>query len=523
MNPQPGRLLSASFPYVATVAMVALMTLPLKLVQAATDASNVSMVYLVPVLASAILYGRWPAAFAAGLAFVAYDFWFVEPHYTLAVDEAAEVVSLALLLLSAVVVAQLASDQRDRRRESERREREALILYEVLGLLSDEELSVALHSVAQRLKDELHADAARVELSDGRMTLRAVAGNSARFEPETEHALGEATADRISGGSPGKPGRWVRVVGAPPRASPAHVYVVPINSRDRAVGAISIARSPGRGEPDKFERRLLRAVAAQLAGIQERASLQRQGMAAEVLKKTDEARTALLKALSHDLRTPLASIIASADSLLQREVAWSEGEQRVFAETVSQEAQRLNRIVGNLLDLSRVENGDLRARRELHDLGSLVDQVIGRLRREEAGHSLVNEVPEDLPPVPLDYVLMDQVFSNLLENGIRHTPAGSTITVNARAEDPAVLVVKVASDAGQLPEHVLARLGKRRQKITLEDARAGAGGLGLLVTRAFVEAHGGQLDATNYPGGGSALTIRLPLLPNPTPVATLPA
>src|SRR5438094_651365 len=173
--------------------------------------------------------------------------------------------------------------------------------------------------------------------------------------------------------------------------------------------------------------------AAQRGVTSERARFRKEALDTEVLRRAYELKTELLHAVSHGLRTPLASILASAGSLRQRDVRWTESQQLDFAETVEQEAQRLNHIVGNLLDLSRMEAGGLRPERGWYDLGALIDDVLGRLHGLLAARPVVVNVPDGLPPIPVDYVEIDQVLSNLIENAAKYTPATTPITITARA------------------------------------------------------------------------------------------
>jgi K+-sensing histidine kinase KdpD len=242
---------------------------------------------------------------------------------------------------------------------------------------------------------------------------------------------------------------------------------------------------------------------------EERDRLREQATDAEVLRRTDELKTALLGAVSHDLRTPLASIIASAGSLRQRDVEWTDAERAAFLEDIETEARRLERIVANLLDLSRMESGTLRPERGWYDIAALVDDAVGRLRSQSAGHRLQVSVADDLPPVPLDYVEIDQVLSNLIENAIRHTPAGTNVWI-AAAREGDELVVSVADDGPGIDPASRRRLfdpfvrgGDRR-------GTPGAG-LGLAIARGLVEAHGGHIEASERTGGGAFLRFTLPL------------
>lgn len=243
---------------------------------------------------------------------------------------------------------------------------------------------------------------------------------------------------------------------------------------------------------------------------EERERLRQQATDAEVLRRTDELKTALLGAVSHDLRSPLASIIASVGSLKQTDVEWTVAERDAFLADIDNEARRLARIVANLLDLSRMESGTLRPERGWYDLAALVDDVLGRLRPLTEGHPLHVGMAEDLPPVPLDYVEIDQVLSNLIENAARHTPAGTNVWISARREGDAVAVT-VADDGPGIPPDARERLfdafvrgGDRR------GGQRGAG-LGLAIARGLVSAHGGTIAASERPGGGTSIRFTLPM------------
>ena len=242
---------------------------------------------------------------------------------------------------------------------------------------------------------------------------------------------------------------------------------------------------------------------------QERDRLRQAAADAEVLRRADDLKTALLGAVSHDLRTPLASIIASAGSLRQADVEWTPTERDGFLADIEAEARRLARIVANLLDLSRMESGTLRPERGWYDLAALVDDVLGRLRPDTAAHAVHVAVPEDLPPVPLDYVEIDQVLSNLLENAVRHTPAGTNVWIDAHASADE-LVMTVTDDGPGIPSGARERLFD--PFVRAGDRRGAPGaGLGLAIARGLVEAHGGRIRADARPGGGTIVRFTLPL------------
>jgi two-component system sensor histidine kinase KdpD len=334
-----------------------------------------------------------------------------------------------------------------------------------------------------------------------------------------------APARSPSVAGPGR--RWVRVHDprhGPVRRESQRVTFVPLRAAERTVGILRLAR-PAAGPPWSAEdARLVDAAADQIALAVERARLREEALEAEVLRRTDETRRALLASVSHDLRTPLASIKASSESLLQEDVPWTATERRGFTLAIREEADRLNRLVENLLDVSRIEAGALRPEREWYPLDAVVDDVVGRLQGTTARHRVVVDVPETLPPVPLDYVLVGQALANLIENAVKYTPPGSTVRVSARQEGEAV-VLAVSDDGPGIPGDALPRVFDKFYRVSGGDtARTPGTGLGLAVVRGVAEAHGGTVGVASPPPGeprGTRFTLSLPLRPRDLPA--LPA
>ncbi|CAA9583111.1 MAG: Osmosensitive K+ channel histidine kinase KdpD, partial [uncultured Thermomicrobiales bacterium] len=214
---------------------------------------------------------------------------------------------------------------------------------------------------------------------------------------------------------------------------------------------------------------------------------------------------------SHDLRTPLASIRAAAGSLLQDEIEWDPETRREFAAAIDEEAARLNRLVGNLLDLSRVEGGALHPRKELYPLDALIRAAVERLAGHLAGRRLDIDLPPDLPPVPLDPVQIDQVLTNLLENAIKYTPDGAPIAVMAAVDGGGDAVIVSVADRGPgIPPAERAQVFDKFYRLR-GNAHAAGTGLGLAIARRLVEAHGGRIWVDDHPGGGARFNLSLPL------------
>ena len=486
--------------YAFGLAAVALMTAVISLVITDLHIPNASMLYLIVVLAVAIGFGGRPAVFVSVVAFLTFNWFFVQPLHTLFVANPGEWVSLLLFLITAVITGQLAAAQRQRAQEAAQREHETALMYDVARLMSELSLRDALRAVAERLRRELALAAVSVEIFDGTgISTRTEAGDVAALQAERRLAPtpGPAPAE-------GQRGAVVRAHGD------LRLQLVPVVVGGHQVGEIALLHPAAPAAHLLAEERLASAVATQIGTAVERARLRREATETEILRRADELKSALLNAVSHDLRTPLASIIASAGSLRRADVTWSEEDTREFAAGIEGEALRLNHIVGNLLDLSRMEGGSLRIEKGWYDLGALVDDVLGRLHLLLARHQVRVAAAEDLPPVHVDYLLIDQVLSNLVENAARYSPAGGEIEITAERYDGEVQVA-VADRGPGIPAAALGHIFEPFYRAGEQGPRTKGSGLGLAVARGLVEAHGGRIFAENRPGGGARFVFTLPL------------
>lgn len=510
--------------YLLAIAAVAAMSVLIGLVEGAIRIANVSMLYLIVVLAVATRIGSGPAVLASIIAFLTFDWFFVEPLHTFTVADPGEWVSLLLFLVTAVFTGELAADQRRRAQEAAQREHEAVLLFDLLRLLTAPDVDGALAAGAERIRAELGLSAVGIQLTvEGRQRSVAVGDEDGRALARPLHA---ASGEILAGGRApsalerGRPGHWLRVV-PPARAGEGGIaerrrHILPIRIGDRSAGQLVVVRRRGTRPLGERDSRFLGVVATQLASLAERAELQLDATEAEVLRQANELKTALLNAVSHDMRTPLASIKASAGSLQQHDVAWTDADREEFAQAIEQQADRLDRIVANLLDLSRMEAGALRPQRSLHDVGALVEDVLERLRDQTARHPIVVSIQPDLPPVSLDYIQIDQVLSNLVENAAKYAPAGTPIDVTARRIGDAI-EIEVADRGPGVPADAVPRLFEPFFRVRHSGAPTGLG-LGLAVAKGLVQAHGGRISVRGREGGGSRFGFTLPTAP-PVPTA----
>ena len=494
--------------YAAALAAVVLVSVVIGVIEARAQVANISMLYLMAVLGAATRLGRGPAIAASIASFLAFNWFFVEPTHTLSVGDPKEWFALVLFLVTAVITSQLAADQRDRAREAADRARDATLMFEVARVLGEPDLETALASVTERLRQGLGVAGVMVELEGDGVPRRTIAGDASALDGADVGSLAAWIPSPRS--ATGAGARWIRVMnahgtGTAPRDD--RVHAAPLQAGGRRIGTLAIVRASP--QPRTADDRILTSVATQLAGAIERSRLRQRATEAEILRRTDELKNALLGAVSHDLRTPLASIVASAGSLRQTDVRWTEAERESFLSDIETEARRLSRIVSNLLDLSRMESGTLHPERSWYDVAALIDDVVGRLRPLTQDHPVEVRVPEDFPPVSLDYVEIDQVLSNLIENAARHTRPGSAIVISAQIAG-AEAVIEVSDDGPGIPNDALDRVFEPFFRGPSGGTPRGTG-LGLAVARGLVEAHGGRISVRNRAEGGAVFRFTLPI------------
>jgi len=498
-------------PYAAAVAAVGLTSVFIGLVVGRAPVANISMLYLVAVVAVAVAYGRAAAVLASILAFLTFDWFFVPPTHQLVVADAEELFSLALFLFTAIVTGTLAARERARAQEARQREREATILYEAAFLMAEPGLERALAGVAQHLRSALELDAVAIEADP---EIGAPPAIAAKNDESREALRAPGTELRLMAAR--GPSRRIRLVaprlgrGAPGRRA----QIVPITASGRRIGRLQILLPAELSALDPSAERLLAIAAAQLGVTMERARFRTEALEAEVLRRADELKTELLHAVSHELRTPLASILASAGSLRQRDVSWTDRERDEFVSAIQDEALRLDRVVGNLLDLSRIENGSLVPHKAWHDVGALVEDVAGRLRPVTVGHPVKLDVPEDLPPVELDYVEIQQVLANLVENAAKFSPPGSEIGIRV-ARNNGDVRFEVSDHGPGIPAADADRIFAPFVRLGRPGMRTPRGvGLGLAIAKRLVEAHDGTIWVDPERKDGTRVMFTLPVRGN---------
>jgi two-component system, OmpR family, sensor histidine kinase KdpD len=492
--------------YAVAVAGTAVITAPLLAFRGDVSRTTVVLAYLLVVTAAAA-GGLGPGITAAGLGFLAFDLLFLQPYHHIIVDDPQDYLSLAVYLLVAVVVSLLVATSERRRAQAERRERETRMLFDLsTSLVAHGSLDDTFRGVVGTVRSLFDLAGCAIVLPSGDgIRLAAVDGQVPNDLDERFVGVRSAqTAVQLRG-----------PVGAD--LEPGRALTVPMRSGEHVVGAlVVVAGGPGSSGFGEAERRVLATFANQAALAVEQVRQEEQRNRALALQETDRLRTALLNSVSHDLRTPLASIKASASSLLDRDIQWSDAERDEFLVTINAEVDRLTRLVHNLLDMSRIEAGALDPRLVESSAAEVVGPVVRRARAASRQRVDV-DVPDELPPVLVDPVRLDQVLTNLLDNA-RGYAAGGPVQVVARQVGGTV-ELRVVDHGPGIPGPERERIFDQFYRLKGGGKRPEGTGMGLAICRGIVEAHGGRLRVETTPGGGATFVLTLPVAPGQLPSA----
>jgi two-component system sensor histidine kinase KdpD len=505
--PSPRRLLSILAIIAGTIGIATAVVAVLE--SSAVGLPDASPVYFVAVVIAGSLIGTWAAIATAIGSFVVYDLLFTQPTFTVVVSNPQEWLDLVLFLVLAVIVGRLSALGREQADEASRRASEATALFAISRILATEqEIETAAPQVAERLVADASLD--RVWI------VRDRPGGPPQVIADTHPASPAPASSFVTSlvRTPGDaPARWVvaHEPGARAGRPGAPVLRVRMETDGTVVGSLKALPAEGLREPDRVTTRLLGLAADQLALAIRRDDLRREATELEIARRADALKSALLDAVSHDLRTPLASIRAAAGSLVDPDVAFDEAAARGTAAAIDAEADRLDRLVREVLDLSRIEAGSLRPELEPLVLGDAVGAVLDRLRPILGGRPIHVEVPDELPPVRADAVLLDGIVTNLVENVARHAPAPAPLSIGASSVDGGRGVELAIEDGGPgLPPASRERLFAKFQPLpsTSQGSRPGLG-LGLAIVRGMAEAMGGSVAASDSTLGGLRIAVRL--------------
>jgi len=460
--------------FIGSVVIIGLVTFLLKSVESELQIQLIALLFLLPILVCTVLWGLTAGILAALLSFLAFNYFFIPPYFTLGVHKTQDLITLIVFLIIAIVVSQLIGRAREGMKLAKEREWDATRMYELSSALSAVvEPSDVLKEMVGFLYTTFNLSCAQAILND----------------PDTSENYQEIVPP-----------------GTPPSGKPDIVKEL----LSRGFLQVTIRIWEGNNPLRQNELSLVDTTCLQVAHVLEKILFEQQENRLEVLEQSNQLKSALLNSVSHDLRTPLTAIKASASSLHSGAVNWNSPEGAELLATIEEETDHLNLLVGNLLDMSRIESGALKLNLQLNSIAEIANASVAKVKSQLTRHQVLLDFPGDLPLVNTDFILMGQVFINLLSNSAKYSPMGSVIRINASVEG-GNLITRVCNKSPRLPEDQLGRIFEKFHRITDADKTSGTG-LGLSICKGIVEAHGGSILAGNL-ADGFMFFFSLPLPP----------
>ncbi len=458
------------------------------------DLANIVMLFLLTVLLVAVKLGRNPAILAAVLSVLLFDIFFVPPRFSLAVSNIQYLVTFAVMLLTALITAHLAAGLRQRAEQALHREQQTQALYQLARQLAGTlNLAQVGEIVETFLAQQLAARSAILLPDEASRMLQALA--------LPDGLLIESHLAQVALTS----GQLVR---SDEIASLGYAPLyLPLRASMRIRGVLAVRFAETSPEPSAESSALLEALASLVAVAVERLHYVEVAQASEVRMLTERLRSSILSALSHDLRTPLTALVGLADTLFLVKPALPPTALET-AQALHEQAERLAGLVGNLLDMARLNAGQVTLRREWQPLEEVVGASIKLLGSALNAHPLKLELPADLPLLEFDAVLIERVLCNLLENAAKYAPPGSAIELQAKVQD-AMVEIAILDRGPGFPTAQHDALFEMFVRGASESGKPGTG-LGLAISKAIVEAHGGRIAAENRPDGGACISFTLP-------------
>ena len=483
--------------YAVSVALITAATLLCELLRPYLEPTNMVMFYLLAVVIASVRLGRKPAIASAFLGVLAFDFFFVPPRMTFVVADSQYLMTFLGLFVVGVVISTLVARSKERAEVMRAREVQTASLYYLSrDLAASVDISAVLTAVVRNVEDALNAQVVILLPEGERLDILAASEGVlldikeqavADWAFRNNHPAGRATDTLVS----------------------ADLIYLPLQTPATVLGVMGIRLESLHEYHSQENRRLLDAFATQAAMAIERIQFSRQAEQAQILQARENLERALLNSISHDLRSPLSTVTGVLTSLKEEGEHLGDHARRELLETACSEAERLNRFVGNLLDMTRIEAGAVKLNLEPYDVQELVGCALAILERQGDTRKISFQMPPEMPLIPIDLVLMTQVLVNLLENSLKYSPPGCPIEIIATT-DRSWLLLEVSDRGPGVPEHDLKRVFDKFYRIPIPEG-AGGTGLGLSICKGIVEAHGGRIAAENRAGGGLSIMIRLPL------------
>ncbi len=461
--------------------------------------TNLVMVYLLGVVGVSLRLGRGPSILASLVSVAAFDICFVPPRWTFAVADTQYLLTFLVMLLTALVISTLTGRVQFQAESARSRERRTAALYAISRELAATQNHEQIARTALKHVQEASDVRAVVLLPD----------HDRKLVPTGLQEDGYALSQHDEAVA-----KWVlehgQIAGRGTSTLPgAEGTYLPLATSRGTMGVLGVVPVTGAQALDLEQLHLLQAFAGLVALALQRADLEAEADRIRLDIETERLRNSLLSAVSHDLRTPLSVITGASSTLLETDLSLEPTVRRELVSSILHESERLNRLVVNLLDMTRLQAGALAVQKQWQPIEEVVGAALARLSRQLEQHPLSTHIADDLPFAPLDDLLIQQVLVNLLENAVRHTPPGTPIELSACKRDNSV-VIEVADHGPGLPTGEPGRLFDKFYRAGQSMARSGTG-LGLAICRGIIELHGGKIQAENRPGGGAVFRFSLPL------------
>jgi two-component system sensor histidine kinase KdpD len=489
---------SISWPgYLKGAALVVIATVFSQMVYRLFSPTNLVMIYLLAVVLAAIRLGLKPAIMTAFLSVLAFDFFFVPPRFTFAVTDTEYLVTFVALFVVGAVIGKLVSQSNERAATIREREEQTASLYRLSrDLAASADIGAIVDSVVRNFAESFKGRLV-VLLAEGEQLEVKGASEVMQLEKKEMAVADWAFRNRRPAG------RGTETLGS------ARRLYLPLESQISNLGVMGVELEETSDYSNTQVRRLLESFAVQTSLAIERVMLVKQAEQAKILQSRETLERALLNSVSHDLRTPLVSITGALSTLLESGDSLSDRARRELLSTACEESQRLNRFVGNLLDMTRLEAGAMKPNEEPCDVQDLIGCALAAVEQRLGARKVEVNLHPDLSMVRMDLALMSHALVNLLDNAIKYSPSASIIGIAARAED-GKLKIEVFDNGKGVPEADIVRIFEKFYRIPVPEG-AGGTGLGLAIAKGIVEAHGGDIRAENRSGGGLKVIITLPI------------
>ena len=491
--------------YLLGLALVVLSSLLGLLMREHFSPATIIMIYLLSVVISALYLGLGPSILVSIIAVIAFDFFLIPPYLTFAVADTEYVFTFIVLLVIGIVVSYLTSRVRRQTRVARQRESETATLYALSrNLTTTMELEATIRAIISSAKETFGRDAV-IFLPDTQ--------NKEILKPHAENP--DLTIDKNEVAAAVWSFQHQKTVGHGTDTLPnAKARYLPLNTARGVVGVIALWVSDATSQLTMEQTRLLEAFADLAAVAIERTQLAEEARNAQILAATEKLQTALLNSISHDLRTPLVSIIGVLSSLQEEGMGLDDTARVNLIQVATEEAERLNHLIANLLDVSRIEAGAMRISRQPSDVQDIVGVALEQLGSPSGKRPIKVNMPAEPPFVSVDFGLMVQALVNVLDNALKYSPPDSPIDISGRQVDRQV-EIQVADRGIGIPPEDLQRVFDKFYRVHRPDNVTGTG-LGLSISKGIVEAHGGRIVAENRPGGGTIIRLTLPVAESST-------